>query len=137
VEHGAHFLILYYPRAERLCSLIDGPEVEHGAHFFILYYPRAERLCSLIDGPEVEHGAHFLILYYPRAERELACSGGDAVCSDNDLYDFRKPAVTYLQQAILKVEKKPPRVVRVVRAPRGELLAGPTLVPRVVRKSQK
>ena len=23
----------------RLCSLIDGPEVEHGAHFLILYYP--------------------------------------------------------------------------------------------------
>jgi hypothetical protein len=21
------------------CSLIDGPEVEHGAHFLILYYP--------------------------------------------------------------------------------------------------
>jgi hypothetical protein len=23
----------------RLCSLIDGPEVEHGAHFLILYFP--------------------------------------------------------------------------------------------------
>jgi hypothetical protein len=26
----------------RLCSLIDGPEVEHGAHFLLLYYPGRE-----------------------------------------------------------------------------------------------
>jgi hypothetical protein len=28
------------PGPPRLCSLIDGPEVEHGAHFLILHYPR-------------------------------------------------------------------------------------------------
>jgi hypothetical protein len=37
----------YHLFTPRLCSLIDGPEVEHGAHFLILYYPtRRERLVS-------------------------------------------------------------------------------------------
>ena len=33
----------------RLCSLIDGPEVEHGAHFLILYYPTYSRLLATED----------------------------------------------------------------------------------------
>jgi hypothetical protein len=91
VEHGAHFLILYYPPFQRwrligyLPILYNPPFQTTVRNFpthgqlsaaqgsltsclnldFAILNVLTPRLCSLIDGPDVEHGAHFLIVYYP------------------------------------------------------------------------
>ena len=78
MEHGAHFLILYYPHLRRTVSdntvrnfpTHGQPSAAQGSLTSCLNFDFAilnlfEPSAPWSDGPEVEHWAHFLILYYP------------------------------------------------------------------------